>query len=56
MELIFNTSNFFSINVYAEMISTILVLLNTKVVFDPKIQIIMDIMRYFPLLEISLTL
>ena len=38
------------------MTSTILVLLNTKVVFDPKSQITMNIMRYFRLLEIPLRL
>ena len=52
---IFSTLNIVSINVDAEMISTILVLLNTKVLFDPKSQITMNIMRYFRLLEIPLS-
>ena len=51
---IFSILNIVSINVDAEMISTILVLLNTKVVFDPKSQITMNIMRYIRLLEIPL--
>ena len=45
------TLNFVSINVDAEMMSTIL---NTKVFFDPKSQITMNIICYFHLLEIPL--